>query len=97
MIVYTLLLVPLDQRLSLGVIYHEALLDGLFVVIGTSTLLSAKYQTLHQLILRYVELNHRCHLVATFVEHLLEGLCLWNGTWESVKDDTLMVSEGVVH
>ena len=76
----------------------KALLNGFLVVIGTSTLLSAQYQALHQLLLRYVELQHGCHLVAALAEHLLQGLSLRDGTGETVEDDTLvLLAERIVH
>ena len=97
MVVDPLLLVPLDERLCLGVVHHKALLDGLFIVVGTATLLSTEDQALHQLILWHVEFNHGSHLVTPFVEHLLQGLCLWDGTGESVEDHALVVTaEGIV-
>ena len=97
MIVNTLLAVPLDERLRLGVIHHEALLDGLFVVVGTATLLTTEDETLHQLVLRHVEFNHRSHLVTTLLEHLLQGFGLRDGTWEAVEDHPLVLTaEGIV-
>ena len=79
-------------------IHHEALFDCLLVVIGTSTLLSAEDESFHQFVLWHIQLNHGCHLVATLFQHLLQCLCLWDGTGESIKDDTLMLpSEGVIH
>ena len=71
-------------------IHHEALLDSLFVVVGTPALLTTEDEALHQFILRHVEFNHSSHLVATLVEHFLQGLCLWDGTGETVEDDTLV-------
>ena len=71
---------------------HEALLDRLLVVVGTTTLLSTEQETLHQLILGHVELDHRSHLVTTLTEHLLQSLSLWDGTGETIEDHTLVLS-----
>ena len=75
---------------------HEALLDGLLVVVSPATLLSTEEQTFHQLIFRHVEFNHGSHLVATLVEHLLQSLCLWDRTGETVEDDTLVIAEAII-
>lgn len=85
------LVVPVDERGSLAVIDGEALLDGLLVVVGAAANLSAVYQTCYQLFLRYREFYHRCYLVSTLVEHLLQGFSLLDGTWETIEDDTLVV------
>ena len=77
---------------------YKAFFDGLRVIIGTTTLLPTQDEAFHQFILWHVELNHRCHFVTTLVEHLLQGLCLWDGTGESVEDDTFMLtSERIIH
>ncbi len=72
-------------------IHHEALLDGLLVVVGTSALLSAQDEALHQLVLGHVELQHGSHLVTTLTEHRLQGLSLRNGAGETVEDDAGML------
>ena len=69
----------------------EALLDGLFVIIGTTALLATQDETLHQFILRYIELQHGCHLVTALTEHLLQSLSLRNGAGETVEDNTGMI------
>ena len=76
---------------------YETLLDSLLVIIGTTTLLTTKNQALHQFLLGHIKFDHRSHLVATFVEHLLQGLSLWDRTGEAVEDHTLMVTEGVIY
>ena len=97
MVVQSLLLVPLDQRLGLRMIHYQTLLDGLLIVVGTTTLLSTQDKTFHQLVLRHVQFNHGSHLVATLIQHSLQSLSLWNGAWETVKDDTLVgTSEFVI-
>ena len=79
-------------------VYHQALLDGLLIVIGTTTLLAALDETNHQFLLRHVQLYHGCHLVTTLVQHFLQGFSLWNGTGETVKDDTLVTaSVRIIH
>ena len=77
-------------------IHHETLLDGLLVIIGATTLLTTQDQTAHQLVLGHIELDHRSHLVATLVEHLLQGLCLWNRAGEAVEDHTLVLTTETV-
>ena len=98
MIVDAFLLIPFDKRLRLVVIHHEAFFDGLLVVISTSTLLSAQDESLHQFVLWHIQLYHGCHLVATLFQHLLQCLCLWDGTGESIEDYALVrPSERVIH
>ena len=98
MVVQTFLLVPFNQGLSLRVIDHEALFDSLLVVVGTSALLSAQNQALHQFIFGHGQFNHGSYLVATLVEHLFQGLCLWDRAGETIEDDTLVLtSERVVY
>ena len=96
MIMDALLVVPVDERLCLGVIHHETLLDRFLIIIGTATLLSAQDETLHQLILGHVEFDHRGHLVATLAEHLLQRLSLRDGTGEAIEDHPLVIAERVV-
>ena len=67
-------------------IYYEALLDSLLVVVGTTTFLSALDESSHQLLFGHVEFNHGCYLVATLIEHFLQCFSLWNGAGETVED-----------
>ena len=90
MVMQSLLLIPLNQRLSLRVINDQTLLNRLLVIIGTTTLLSALDKTSHQLILRNVQLYHRSHLVATLLQHFLQSLSLRDGAGETVEDNTLV-------
>ena len=76
----------------------ETLLDGLFVVVASSALLSAEQEALHQFVFRHVQLNHGCHLVSAFGKHLFQGFCLRDSAGETVEDDTLMLlAETVVN
>ena len=70
---------------------NETLLDGLFVIIGTTALLATQDETLHQLIFRNIELQHGCHLVTALTEHLLQSLSLRNGAGETIEDNTGMI------
>ena len=98
MMVQSLFLIPLDERLGLRMVYHQALLDGLLIVIGTTTLLAALDEANHQFLLRHVQFYHSCHLVTTIVQHFLQGFSLWNGTGETVKDDALVTtSVRIIH
>ena len=97
MIMYSFLLIPLDEGLCLGVIHHETLLDSLLIVISTATQLSTQDEALHQLILRHVEFNHSSHTVTTLTEHLFQGFCLRNSTGEAIEDHTfVLTSERIV-
>ena len=94
----TLLLVPLDKWHCLRVVNHETLLDGLLIIVGTAALLTTQNEALHQLVLGNIKLNHSSNLVATLVEHLLQGLGLWDGAGETVEDNTLAItSEAIVN
>ena len=79
-------------------IYLEALLYRLLVVVGTSALLTALYEALHEFFLGYVQLYHCSNLVTTLLEHLLQSLCLRYGTWETVEYHSFVTSSvSVVH
>ena len=79
------------------IIDTQALADGLLIVVGTTALLATQQEALHQLVLGDIELNHRCHLVAAFREHLLQGLGLRDGAGEAIEDDALVLaSEGII-
>ena len=73
-------------------IHHQALLDGLFVVVGTAAFLATLDESRHQLVLWHVEFNHGSHLVATLVQHLLQRLSLRDGAGETVEDDALVAT-----
>ena len=91
MVVNILTLIPVNQWRSLVVVNIKALLDCFLVVIRTTALLTTEKQTLHQLILWNKEFNHSCHIVTTLSQHLLQSLCLWDCTWETIEDNTLML------
>ena len=82
-VVDTFLAVPLDEGSSLVVVNVKTLLDGLSVVVRAAALLSTLDETLHQLLLGNVELNHGCYLVSALSEHGLESLCLRDGAGET--------------
>ena len=90
-IVYALVGIPVYQGSGLAVIYTEALLDGLLVVVAAPALLAAQYEALHQLVLGNVELYHGSYLVAALSQHLLQGLGLGNGAGEPVEDNALVL------
>ena len=90
-VVDAFLLIPVDKRSCLGVIYIETLLDSLLVVVRTTTLLATINQASHQLILRNSQLNHSSHLVTTLSQHFLQSLSLWSSTWETIEDNTLVI------
>ena len=90
-VVYALVSIPVYQGSGLVVIYTEALLDGLLVVVAASALLTAQYEALHQLVLGNVELYHGSYLVAALSQHLLQSLGLGNGAGEPVEDNALVL------
>ena len=96
MVVQSFFLIPLNERLSLRVIDHKAFLDGLLVVISTSTFLSTLDESVHQLVLGHVQLYHSSHLVTTLIKHLLQCLSLWNGAGEAIKDNALVSTSKLV-
>src|SRR5574344_382835 len=87
----TFLLIPIDERSSLCMIYIETLLDSLLVIIRATAFLTTVDQTSHQLILRNSQLNHGSNLMTTLSQHLLQSLSLWSGTWKTIKNHTLML------
>ena len=98
MFVQALFLIPVDERLRLRVVNHKALFNGFLVVVGTSAFLSALDETLHQFVFGHVQFNHGSHFMSTLGKHLLQCLGLWDGTGESVEDNTFVrCSKPVVH
>ena len=96
--VNALFVIPLDERCGLGVIHVEALLDSLLVVVAASRLLSAEQKSLHQLVLGYKQLDHCGYVVSALSEHLLQSLCLWDGTRETIEDNTFVfLAETVIY
>ena len=79
-------------------IYVETLLDSLLVIVRATAFLTTVDQASHQLILRNSQLNHGSYLVTTLSEHLLQSLSLWSSTWETIKDNTLVVlTEAIIY
>ena len=97
MIMDAFLPIPLYERGGLAMVDIQTLLDGLLVVVGSATLLPTEHQTLHQLFLGDIKLNHGCHLVPTLRQHLLQCLGLGNRAGKAVEDDALvLLAETVV-
>ena len=76
--------------LCLTMINFEAFLDGLFVVVGASAGLAAVDKACDDLLLidNHVQ-HHSLHLI--FLQQLRQCLCLLNGAWKSVENDSLAV------
>ena len=76
-------------------INHEALLDGLLVVVGTAALLSALDEAIHQFLLGHVEVKHHRDALSACGQHLLQRFSLRNGAGKSVENHTFALLEAI--
>src|SRR5574344_2170188 len=88
--------VPIYQRCSLVMIYDQSFLDCLFIVISTSTFFTSQHQALHKFVLWNVKFYHCSHFVTAFTEHLFQSLRLRYCTWETIKNDTFMITSETI-
>lgn len=87
-VAHTFSLKPLGKWFCLAMIHSKTLLDGLFVVVGTSLFLGAVEESCHQCLFVDNQFYHDAHAVMAVGEHLLEGFGLSYCAWESVEYDT---------
>ena len=78
--------VVVAEGFGLILIYFEATLDGLEVVVGTTCLAAALEHAVDEFLFLYFEADYGVYLSAAFLEEFLKGLSLGYGAGEAVED-----------
>mmetsp|Transcript_36520 Transcript_36520/g.42639 ORF Transcript_36520/g.42639 Transcript_36520/m.42639 type:complete len:210 (+) Transcript_36520:308-937(+) len=85
-------ILSLDEWLASDIINTVLLWWVEFGVVGSSTIKmdSSSFDSFNQLLIRDLELEDLVDLGASLLVHLVEFLCLLDGSWETIKDHTLL-------